>query len=128
MADNSFDAITVGFGVRNFTDIKKGMSEIYRVLEPAAATVFPFKQLYGFYFAKILPFIGKLISKDKRAYKYLPESVAAFAHGKVFLSLCQEIGFRHARRIHLTWGICSLYLAEKPKLNSHLVKVIRKSI
>ncbi len=126
LEDNSFDAVTVGFGVRNFADIEQGMSEIYRVmrpgsvcavLEPATPEIFPFKQLFNFYFTKVLPFIGKLVSKDKRAYTYLPESVEAFPHGQPFLDICSKVGFSKVKRVNLTLGICAMYLAEKGKPN-----------
>ena len=102
--DNSFDAVTAGFGVRNFEDLPKGLSEMYRVmnkggkiaiLEPAEPTSFPFKQLYSLYFKWFLPFVGKLVSKDNAAYTYLPESVAAFPSGQAFLKELEIAGFRH---------------------------------
>ena len=101
--DNSFDAVTAGFGVRNFEDLPKGLSEMCRVmnkggkiaiLEPAEPTSFPFKQLYNLYFTRFLPFVGKLVSKDNAAYTYLPESVAAFPSGQAFLKELEIAGFR----------------------------------
>ena len=88
--ENKFDAVTVGFGVRNFENLEKGLAEIRRVLKPGGVLVvlefsrpktFPFRQLYNFYFKAILPKLGRLISKDKSAYTYLPESVEAFPDG-----------------------------------------------
>lgn len=120
--DNSFDAVTAGFGVRNFEDLPKGLSEMCRVMkkggkiaiiEPAEPTTFPFKQLYSLYFTRFLPFIGKLISKDNAAYNYLPESVAAFPSGKIFLKELEIAGFRHPQHIKLTFGIAALYIATK---------------
>ena len=120
--DNSFDAITAGFGVRNFEDLQKGLSEMYRVMnkggklaiiEPAEPATFPFKQLYSFYFTIILPFVGKLVSKDNAAYTYLPKSVAAFPSGQAFLKELEIAGFKHPKHIKLTFGIAALYIATK---------------
>ena len=120
--DNSFDAVTAGFGVRNFEDLPKGLSEMCRVmnkggkiaiLEPAEPTTFPFKQLYNLYFTRFLPFVGKLVSKDNAAYTYLPESVAAFPSGQAFLKELEIAGFRHPQHIKLTFGIAALYIATK---------------
>jgi len=120
--NNSIDAITIGFGVRNFEDLKLGLSEIHRVLknkgavvilEPAAPTAFPLKQLYSFYFKHILPQIGKIVCQDPHAYTYLHNSVNAFPQGNDFLQICQKIGFQKTTFIPLTFGICALYLLEK---------------
>lgn len=116
--DHTFDAITVAFGVRNFENLKKGLSEMNRVLKPGGHLLvlefsqpqkFPFKQLYNFYFKNILPTIGKLISKDPRAYTYLPESVQAFPHGEAFMGILKECGYKAGARIPLTFGIASIY-------------------
>lgn len=121
-ANNTFDAITVGFGVRNFENLEKGLSEMRRVLKPTAIIailefskpkIFPMKQLFGFYFNFILPLIGKFISKDRSAYIYLPESVKAFPEGKIFLEKMEQAGFHSVRSIPLTFGICSIYIGEK---------------
>jgi demethylmenaquinone methyltransferase/2-methoxy-6-polyprenyl-1,4-benzoquinol methylase len=120
--DNSYNAITAGFGVRNFEDLNKGLSEMYRtlkengivaILEPSEPTSFPLKQFYNLYFHYILPFIGGLISKDKNAYTYLPESVTAFPSGKYFLTELEKAGFKNCEHVPLTFGIVSLYLAIK---------------
>lgn len=120
--DNSFDAITVSFGVRNFENLEKGLTEMHRVLKPgkAAAIIefskpsnFPIKQLYFFYFKTILPVLGKLVSKDPRAYTYLPESVDAFPYGNEFLGILKKVGYTKCQSIPLTFGIASIYLAEK---------------
>ena len=120
--NNSFQAITVGFGVRNFENINIGLSEIYRVLEtggvliilePAKPANFPIKQLYGIYFTHILPMIGKLISNDKKAYRYLTESVNAFPSTNKFLKNLNKIGFKNCKHKSLTFGVVSLFIAEK---------------
>ena len=120
--DNTFDAITAGFGVRNFEDLNKGLSEMNRVLnkdgilvilEPSTPKYFPLKQLYTLYFHHVLPTIGAWISKDKSAYSYLPESVDAFPSGEKFIIELKNVGFRDCKHIPLTFGIVSLYIAIK---------------
>ena len=120
--DNKFDVITVAFGVRNFENLKKGLSEMFRVtsegghvmiIEFSKPGKFPVKQLYNFYFNTILPKIGKLVSKDNAAYQYLPESVAAFPDGPAFLKILNEVGYKEAKCIPLTFGISSIYWARK---------------
>ena len=120
--DNHFDAITAGFGVRNFENIEKGLSEIYRVLntngfvtilEPSIPKYFPLKHIYKLYFYHILPRIGSWISQDKDAYKYLPNSVDAFESGFDFIHELEKIGFKQCKHIPLTFGIVSLYVAIK---------------
>ncbi|MGN6178389.1 MAG: bifunctional demethylmenaquinone methyltransferase/2-methoxy-6-polyprenyl-1,4-benzoquinol methylase UbiE [Mucilaginibacter sp.] len=119
---NEFDAVTVAYGVRNFEDLQKGLNDIYRVLKPGGKAVvlefskpkaFPVKQLYNFYFNYITPGIGKLFSKDARAYTYLPESVAAFPDGKAFTELMQKAGFSNTKCRPLAFGICSIYTGVK---------------
>jgi demethylmenaquinone methyltransferase / 2-methoxy-6-polyprenyl-1,4-benzoquinol methylase len=119
---DSFDAATVGFGVRNFEDLEKGLSEIRRVLKPGAMLVvlefsrpgkFPMRQLYNFYFKNILPGLGRLISNDKSAYTYLPESVAAFPDGTDFENILKKVGFKETSCKSLTFGISSIYTARK---------------
>ncbi len=121
-SDNSFDAITVGFGVRNFENLEKGINDIYRVLNVGGTLVvlefskprkFPVKQFYRFYFKFITPMIGKLFSKDNSAYTYLPESVNAFPDGLDFLNILQKAGFKETKAISLTFGIASIYIAKK---------------
>ena len=118
----SFDAITVAFGVRNFENLQKGLSEFKRVLKPGGVAVilefskprhFPFKQLYQFYFFRILPFIGGLVSKDSPAYSYLPESVMAFPDDQDFLNILRQVGFSKLSQYRLSLGIATIYLAEK---------------
>ena len=120
--DGQFDAITVAFGVRNFENLEKGLCEFYRVLNPNGVAVilefskpkyFPFKQFYFFYFFTILPLIGKLVSKDSSAYSYLPESVLAFPDDQVFLSILKSCGFSRTQQKRLTFGIATIYIAQK---------------
>lgn len=117
-----FDAITVAFGVRNFENLEKGLSEIYRVLKPGGTfvvletsvpTKFPFKQGYTFYSTKILPLIGKLFSKDKVAYKYLSDSAAKFPFGKAFNNILEKTGFIAIEDKPQTFGVASIYVAKK---------------
>lgn len=120
--DNTFDAAIVAFGVRNFENLSKGLSDMCRVLKTGGKIVviefsrpkhFPMKQLYNFYFKSILPIIGKLISKDQSAYTYLPESVEAFPDGQDFLNILTEVGFKNVECRPLTFGISSIYIGQK---------------
>lgn len=120
--DHYFDAITVSFGVRNFEDLPKGLSELQRVLKPGGQlmvlefshpTVFPIKQLFNFYFKYILPSIGRVISSDKDAYQYLYDSVQAFPNNEGFLKLLHQSGFKSNQCKPLTFGICSIYTGIK---------------
>lgn len=120
--DNSFDAITVAFGVRNFENLEKGLAEIYRVLnkggifvvlETSIPTKTPFKQGYQFYAKNILPLIGKLFSKDKVAYQYLSDSAASFPHGQAFNNILHKIGFIGIENKPQTFGVASIYIAKK---------------
>jgi len=120
--DNSFDAITVSFGVRNYEDLEKGLTDMLRVLKPEGYCLilefsnprnFPMKQLYAFYSKAILPLLGRLISKDPAAYTYLPESVKAFPDGEKFISILQKVGYSEAKWIPMTGGICSIYVGRK---------------
>lgn len=122
LASSSVDAITVGFGVRNFEDLEKGLSEMLRVLRPGGAAVilepsfptqFPLKQLFSFHFRVLTPLLGRLVSGDTAAYTYLPASVQAFPNGETFTAICRKVGYRQARYVPLTFGACSLYLLEK---------------
>lgn len=117
-ADNSFDAVIVAFGVRNFENLQKGLSEIFRVLKPGGKLVVlefskpkktPIKQLYNFYFSNILPLWGKMISKDQSAYTYLPQSVMAFPEGDAFCGIMKSTGFNTVEQKTLTFGICTVY-------------------
>lgn len=120
--NDTFDAVTVAFGVRNFENLQKGLDDIYRVLKPGGKAVvlefsnpkkFPIKQLYSFYFHSVTPFFGKLFSKDNSAYKYLPESVAMFPDGEEFVSLLKKSGFKETISRPQTFGICTIYIASK---------------
>lgn len=120
--DNTFDVVSVAFGVRNFENLEKGMSEIRRVLKPGGKalvlefsqpTGFPFKQVYKFYFKNILPTLGKVISKDASAYTYLPESVNAFPYGQKFVEVLQKVGFKQNKFQPVTFGVATIYEAVK---------------
>jgi len=119
---NEFDAVTVAYGVRNFENLEVGLADIHRVLrsggkavvlEFSKPKVFPVKQLYNFYFSYVTPGIGKLFSKDARAYSYLPESVAAFPDGEKFIELMNKAGFKNTKSRPLAFGICSIYTGVK---------------
>lgn len=121
-ADGSFDVAMVAFGVRNFSDPLKGLSEMARVLKKDGLIMIlefskpshsPFKQLYNFYFFRILPFVGKLFSKNEYAYNYLPESVMQFPDDEQFITLLRKAGFSNVRQKKLTWGIASIYTGLK---------------
>lgn len=120
--NNSFDAITVAFGVRNFENLEKGLTEIYRTLKPggifvvletSVPTKFPFKQGYQIHTKLILPVIGKLFSKDKVAYSYLSESAASFPYGEEFNNILVKIGFNNVEGIPQTFGVATIYTASK---------------
>lgn len=120
--NNTFDAVTVAFGVRNFENLKQGLAEILRVLKPGGTLLvlefsnprkFPVKQLYRFYSKFILPTIGWLVSRDKAAYTYLPESIKVFPDGQNFLDICTSVGYAETKWIPLTMGICSIYIVKK---------------
>ncbi len=120
--DNTFDAITVSFGIRNFENLEKGLSEILRVLkkegifvilETSVPTKFPFKQGYHFYSRTILPLVGKVFSKDKVAYKYLSESASVFPHGEKLNNILRKIGFKEVKNKPQTFGVATIYNATK---------------
>lgn len=121
-ADHSFDAITVAFGIRNFDDLDKGLSEMCRVLKPGGHLVilelttperFPMKQLFAVYSRLVIPTLGKLFSKDNSAYTYLPQTIKAFPQGEVMKGVISRAGFGEVRFRRLTFGICTLYTATK---------------
>ena len=120
--NNTFDTAIVSFGVRNFENLLNGLSDINRVLKPKGTCLileltkpksFPFKQLYWLYATKILPTIGRLISKDSRAYTYLPESIDAFPEGQNFLNIFKQAGFTETSATPLTFGTCTVYIGKK---------------
>lgn len=120
--DNSFDAVTVAFGVRNFENLEKGLAEIHRVLAPngtlailetSVPTKTPFKQGYKLYSKYILPTIGKLFSRDKVAYNYLSESAAIFPYGEAFNNILGKIGFIDIENKPQTFGVATIYVASK---------------
>ena len=120
--DSTFDIITVGFGVRNFENLEKGLTDMHRVLkengkvailEFSKPNAYLLKKIYLFYFLKILPLIGKIISKDNAAYTYLPQSVLAFPDGEKFITILQNTGFKNCKCYPLTFGISSIYIGEK---------------
>ncbi len=120
-SDNTFDACTIGFGIRNFEDPQKGLDEILRVLKPNGRLLILefsksqglFSPLFRFYFKNILPLLGKIISKNASAYTYLPDSVQEFPSGKDFLALMEKSGFKNTSARSLTLGIASIYSGEK---------------
>lgn len=120
--NEQFDAITVAFGVRNFENLENGLKEFFRVLKTDGVVIilefskpkyFPMKQLYHFYFFGVLPFIGRLVSRDNSAYSYLPESVMAFPDDQKFLLVLQSVGFSRTKQIRLSFGIATIYIAQK---------------
>ena len=121
-ADETFDAVTVAFGIRNFEHLDRGLSEMCRVLrsgghlvilELSAPEQFPMKQLYRLYAGCFIPTVGRLISRDRSAYTYLPESIQAFPQGEVMQEVIRKAGFTKVNFKRLTFGVCTLYIAEK---------------
>lgn len=119
---NTFDAVTAAFGIRNFQDLEKGLGEMYRVLkkgghlciiELTTPISFPMKQLFKIYSKVVLPFYGRLISKDSSAYDYLNKTIAAFPQGEIMMNILQSAGFTKTSFTRLTFGICTMYIAEK---------------
>jgi len=120
--DSSFDAVTVAFGVRNFEDLLRGLTEMRRVLIPGGTMMilefshpssFPFRQFYRIYSTLFIPLIGRIFSGDNKAYRYLPDSISAFPSGKDFLAVLNNIGMKKSRQVVLTFGVASIYIAEK---------------
>jgi len=121
-ASESFDAVTAAFGIRNFQDLDKGLAEICRVLktgghlsivELSQPVSFPMKQLFWVYSHTLLPLYGRMISKDKSAYKYLIATIEAFPQGERMVDILKKAGFSHATFKRLTFGICTMYIATK---------------
>ena len=120
--DNYFDALTVGFGVRNFENLEKGLSEMLRVIRPGGKAIilefskpkkFPVKQGFGVISKYIIPFFGKLISKDDKAYSYPPESVAAFPEGREFELILEKLQYKNVKSILVSGGIATIYVGTK---------------
>ena len=116
--DDYFDALTVGFGVRNYEHLEVGLTDMLRVLRPDGMAVilefskpkrFPVKQFFGFYSRYLIPFFGKTISKDSRAYTYLPESVAAFPEGQAFIDIMKKVGYKNVEAKLVSGGIATIY-------------------
>lgn len=121
-ADESFDAVTAAFGIRNFQSLDKGLREMCRVLkrgghlsiiELTTPVSFPMRQLFHVYSHTVLPVYGRLISKDQSAYRYLTATIEAFPQGERMVEILKQAGFRNALFRRLTFGICTMYLAEK---------------
>lgn len=120
--DNSFDAVTTAFGIRNFQDLDRGLSEMCRVLKQGGHLIivelttpicFPMKQLFKIYSHTILPIYGRIISKDTNAYHYLINTIEAFPQGERMVEILRNIGFKEPKFTRLTSGICTMYFATK---------------
>lgn len=118
-----FDAVTIAFGMRNFTNPENSLGEIYRVLKPGGCIAvlefalpekFPVRQLYLFYFKTLVPFFGRIISGNRNAYTYLPESVQKFSKGPEFIDMLNNAGFEKAGYQALTFSVCNMYFGYKP--------------
>lgn len=120
--ENSFDAVTAAFGIRNFPDLDRGLKEIFRVLKPGghlsiveltSPVAFPMKQLFKVYSHTVLPIYGRLVSRDDSAYRYLTATIEAFPQGEQMVGIFKKAGFSEAHFERLTFGICTMYLATK---------------
>lgn len=121
-ADNTFDAVTAAFGIRNFSDLDKGLAEMCRVMKPGGhlsivelttPVSFPMKQLFSIYSHTVLPVYGRIVSKDPSAYSYLTKTIEAFPQGETMVEAFKKAGFRQASFRRLTFGICTMYFATK---------------
>lgn len=122
LADDSFDAVTAAFGIRNFQNLEQGLREMWRVLrkgghlcviELTTPVAFPMRQLFSIYSHTVLPLYGRLISKDTKAYSYLTQTIEAFPQGEAMEQILRRAGFVEASFQRLTFGICTLYFATK---------------
>jgi demethylmenaquinone methyltransferase/2-methoxy-6-polyprenyl-1,4-benzoquinol methylase len=120
--NDTFDAVTVAFGVRNYETLQNGLKEMVRVMKPGGRVAilefskpkkFPFKQIYNFYFSFILPIFGKVVSKHNNAYTYLPDSVQKFAEDQAFIEEMEKAGYKETGQTRLTMGIATLYYGTK---------------
>lgn len=120
--DNTFDAVTVAFGVRNFSDVRTGLQEMKRVLKVGGTAVilefsrprvFPFSVIYQFYFQRVLPLVAGLVSDNRGSYEYLPRSVGQFPDDAEFLEILRSAGYSNTRQHRLTFGIATIYLGTK---------------
>lgn len=120
--ENKFDAVICAFGVRNFENLENGLADMLRVLKPGGKVVilefskpekFPFREFYGLYFRFVVPIVGRLVSRDRSAYDYLPASVHAFPRGKTFVGILDRLGYKNAACNPLTFGISSIYTGTK---------------
>lgn len=121
-SNSSFDAITVAFGIRNFANLDQGLSEMYRVLKPGGQLAIleltspekaPMKQLFNFYSNSIIPLLGRMLSKDTKAYHYLPQTIKSFPQGERMTTIIKQVGFKQVEFKRLTFGICTFYMAIK---------------
>lgn len=122
LADNTFDAVTVAYGIRNFEDLDRGLSEMHRVMKPSGRLViieltaprsFPMKQLFWLYSHVLMPMLGKLVSHDSKAYTYLPATMEAFPQGELMQGILQKAGFKDVQFKRFTFGLSTLYTATK---------------
>jgi demethylmenaquinone methyltransferase / 2-methoxy-6-polyprenyl-1,4-benzoquinol methylase len=122
LPDGSMDASIVAFGARNFEHLAQGLGEMRRVLRTGGRIVvlefsrparFPFKQIYFFYFRNVLPVVGRIVSKSKEAYTYLPDTVMRFPEGNDFCAILRDLGFRSVQQQRLTFGIATIYTGDK---------------